>query len=210
MQNIYLTIFLSLLFYFIGSVPTAYILLKKLHKKDITKEGSGNVGAMNSYDVSGSKKTGILVFLLDFLKGLIPTLLVLKVFSLNFDDLIIPLSALVIGHNYSVWLRYKGGRGLSTAAGILVVINYWAVVIWCLLYLLSLLIKKNVHIDNTVATILLPFMLLILNSQGLMCNCTGNINFGQFLILCSIICFVVFLKHISPILNLIRKNDKSI
>lgn len=208
MQNIYLIVFLSLLFYLIGSIPTAFIILKLLHKKDITKEGTGNVGAMNSYEVSGSKKTGIIVFVLDFLKGLIPALFVISVFHLNFEDYYIPLVALIVGHNFSIWLRYKGGRGLATAAGILLILDYRLVLIWCGVFLVSQIFKKNVHIGNTLATILLPIVLLILNSQDLMCICISGANFIDFIIFCSLLCFVILLKHIGPIITLITKPVK--
>jgi len=206
MQETLLIIILTVIFYLVGSIPTAYIILKLLHKKDITKEGSGNVGAMNSYDVSGSKKTGILVFIIDLLKGVVPALFVLYVLHLNFEASFIPLVALVAGHNFSIWLKFKGGRGLATSAAIFFVLNYWVVVIWCFIYLISFLIKKNVHIDNTVATILMPIVLLILNSQGLKYFQYSGTSNGVFIMFCSIICVLILMKHIAPILSITNKN----
>lgn len=204
-DNILTILILTILFYLIGSIPTAYFFLKLFHKKDITREGSGNVGAMNSYDVSGSKKTGIIVFLIDLLKGFIPAFIALEFLKFNFEIILIPLLALVAGHNFSVWIKFKGGRGLATAAGILILLNYWLVVIWCVLYLLSNLLKKNVHIGNSVATILLPFVLLLMNSQGFSSSRYTGISNEIFNIFCFILCFIILLKHISPILSIIRK-----
>lgn len=204
-DNILTILILTILFYLIGSIPTAYLFLKLFHKKDITREGSGNVGAMNSYDVSGSKKTGIIVFLIDLLKGFIPAFIALEFLKFNFEIILIPLLALVAGHNFSVWIKFKGGRGLATAAGILILLNYWLVVIWCVLYLLSNLLKKNVHIGNSVATILLPFVLLLMNSQGFSSSRYTGISNEIFNIFCFILCFIILLKHISPILSIIRK-----
>lgn len=203
-ENFLLILILTVLFYLIGSVPSAYIILKLLHKKDITREGSGNVGAMNSYEVSGSKKTGILVFIFDFLKGSVPALILIGYFNVEFQIAFIPLTALVLGHNFSVWLRFKGGRGLATAAGIMLIFNFWIVVIWCVVYLSTYLIKKNVHIDNSVATILLPFVLLILNSQGLSSSQYPGISNEIFNIFVSVVCILILMKHISPILSIIR------
>ncbi len=197
---------LSVLFYLLGSIPTAYIFLRLLYKKDITNEGSGNVGAMNSYEVTGSKKIGIIVFVFDFLKGLIPTSVLLLYLRLDFQFAFIPLIALVAGHNFSLWLKFKGGRGLSTSAGILIVIYFWSIFIWCGIYLLSNFVKKNVHIGNSIATILLPFMLLFLNSQGLSFSQYFVISNEIINIFVSIICFLVLLKHINPILSIIRKS----
>lgn len=207
MQDNTITILiLTILFYLIGSIPTAYLVLRLFHKKDITREGSGNVGAMNSYEVSGSKLTGVLVFITDFLKGLLPTTILLIFLRYDFEFALLPLLALVTGHNFSVWIKFKGGRGLATAAGILAVLNFWTVILWCVLYALTYLIKKNVHIGNIMATILLPIVLLVLNSQGLKCFQYSKTSAGLFVIFCSIICFLIVLKHISPILSIIRKS----
>jgi len=205
-NNTLIVLILTILFYLIGSIPTAFLIIKLFHKKDITKEGSGNVGAMNSYDVSGSKKTGIFVFVFDFLKGFIPTLIVLEFLKFDFDIILIPLIALVTGHNFSVWIKFKGGRGLATAAGILIIFNYWILIIWFSLYILSNLFKKNVHICNSIATILLPIVLLVMNSQGLSSSRYPEISNEIFNIFCSILCFLILLKHITPFLSIIRKS----
>jgi acyl phosphate:glycerol-3-phosphate acyltransferase len=207
MHSNYLVIFLiSVIYYLIGSIPTAYLAIRLFHQKDIRNEGSGNVGAMNSYDVSGSKKTGILVFVIDFLKGLIPTIIPIYFLDIGFDIMFIPLAALVAGHNFSIWMKFKGGRGLATAAGILVIVNFWIVIIWCVIYLLVNLIKKNVHVANTVATILMPVMLIILNLQW-----KSQINLKGFpaettVIFCIMLSVIILLKHISPILSLIKES----
>lgn len=209
MQDNTLTILiLTILFYLIGSIPTAYLILKLFHEKDITKEGSGNVGAMNSYDVSGSKKTGIFVFIIDFLKGLIPALIILVFLKFEFEIVLLPLVALVTGHNFSVWIKFKGGRGLATAAGILIIFNFWIIVIWCVIYLITNLVKKNVHIGNLMATILFPFVLLFLNLQGISSSQYPGISNNLFNIFCSILCFLILLKHISPIFSIIRKSNE--
>jgi acyl phosphate:glycerol-3-phosphate acyltransferase len=206
MQNIDLIILLiSVIYYFIGSIPIAFIVLKLFHNKDIRLEGSGNVGAMNSYDITGSKKTGIIVFILDFLKGAIPALIPLFFLDIGFDTLYIPLAALVAGHNFSIWLKFKGGRGLATAAGILMVVNFWIVVIWCVIFVISNLIKKDVHIGNIAATILMPVVLIVLNSLWKNLINNRGINSEDIIVFCVIICILILLKHISPIVSLIKR-----
>jgi glycerol-3-phosphate acyltransferase PlsY len=206
MQNIYLIIvLLSVIYYFIGSVPIAFIVLKLFHNKDIRLEGSGNVGAMNSYDITGSKKTGIIVFFLDLLKGAIPALIPLYFLDIGFDTLYIPLAALVAGHNFSIWLKFKGGRGLATAAGILIVVNYWIVIIWCVIFVIAYLIKKDVHIGNIAATILMPVLLIVLNFKWFnLINFTG-IYSKDIIAFCVITCVLILVKHISPFLSLIKR-----
>jgi acyl phosphate:glycerol-3-phosphate acyltransferase len=199
-------ILIIIICYLIGSFPTAYVILRKMHDKDIRTEGTGNVGAMNSYDVSGSKKTGIIVFAIDFLKGLIPAIILAYVFQFPYEYLIFPLLAVVLGHNYSVWLKFKGGRGLSTSAGIVVAINFWLLVIWCVIYYLASLITKNVHISNVLATILLPVSLIFTKNFILKFGyVSGDNTFEMLFVFCSIFCLLILIKHIEPIIDLIKK-----
>lgn len=206
MQHILLITFLySVLFYLIGSIPTAYLVLKFSHKLDITKAGTGNVGAMNSYEVTGSKKIGWFVFMLDFLKGLIPAVIFLYVLKIDFEKIYIPLAALIAGHNFSVWLKFKGGRGLATSAGILFAVNFWLVIIWCIIYEITYLIKKDIHLGNIAATILLPVLLIIINSKWSNLINHNSINSTDIVIFCLIACVLILLKHISPIVSLIKR-----
>lgn len=198
-------ILIIIICYLIGSIPTAYIVLRKKYNIDITKEGTFNVGAMNSYDVTGSKKTGIIIFILDFIKGIIPAFILAYIFEFPFEFLIFPLFAIVVGHNYSLWLKFRGGRGLATSAGICIVINFWLLIIWCIIYLLTFLIKKNVHISNVLATILLPVSLIFIkNFLVKFIYGTGNESFEMLFAFCSLICLLIISKHIKPIMELIK------
>ncbi len=100
----------SLLGYLFGSIPTAYIVLKKAKGIDVTKSGTGNVGAMNSYEVSGSKMLGILVFVVDFLKGVIPVLIILQLFGYKFSFAGLTLVFSIFAHCFNPWLRGTGGE----------------------------------------------------------------------------------------------------
>lgn len=149
----YSNILVSILAYLTGSIPTAYILLKVFFKKNITEEGSGNVGAMNSYEVTNNKILGIVVFLLDFLKSYL--FLFILISQIN-DSMLIRLSAafLILGHNYSIFIRLSGGRGLSPAAGVFAYINPFGIIIWVIMYFTSkIIINKNVHISTAIGLI---------------------------------------------------------
>ena len=74
------------------------------------QDGSGNVGAMNSYDVTGSKSTVIIVLLIDFLKGLIPIAVLIYFYDFRLPYIMLPAVLTVVGHNYSIFLGFKGGR----------------------------------------------------------------------------------------------------
>lgn len=204
---------LCILYYLIGSIPTAYLVLKFRHQLDIRNEGTGNVGAMNSYDVTGSKSTGIIVMLVDLFKGLIPALILLYVLKLNLYFTIIPLVLLVLGHNFSVFIKFKGGRGLATGAGVLLVMNFWIVILWLVFYFILRKIKDNVHIATVIALILIPLALIF--GQDLFIPFSygygvfgKEITFTLLFALSSSIVIVILLKHITPIFELITNHKK--
>ncbi|MBP9096094.1 MAG: glycerol-3-phosphate acyltransferase [Ignavibacteria bacterium] len=204
---------LCLVYYLIGSIPTAYLVLKFRHQLDIRNEGTGNVGAMNSYDVTGSKSTGIIVMLVDLFKGLIPALILLYVLKLNLYFTIIPLVLLVLGHNFSVFIKFKGGRGLATGAGVLLVMNFWIVILWIVFYFIIRKIKDNVHIATVIALVLIPLALIF--GQDLIVPFSygygvfgKEITFTLLFALSSSIVIVILLKHITPIFELITNHKK--
>ncbi len=108
-----------LLTYLIASIPFGFIV-GKLSGKDITKEGSGNIGATNVARTIG-KKAGVIVLLLDALKGFIPV----YISKLYFDDQFVAVIAIVaiIGHCYSIFMKFKGGKGVATGLGVLLALS---------------------------------------------------------------------------------------
>jgi len=205
--------FVCLVFYLIGSFPTAYILVKLKYKKSITELGSGNVGARNTLDVTNSKSDGVIVLLIDFLKGALPVLLYLHYSSFNPELIIIPALMLLAGHNFSIWLKFKGGRGLATASGIMAVINFTLIIIWLTLYFVLNKLIKNVHVSTVIALILLPLTIIIFQPVILKFNnpVFANIE-DQFRFLFSFtsaISIVILLKHITPVLDLLKKSKIS-
>ena len=98
-----------------GSVPFGF-LAGRLYKKDLRAEGSGNIGATNALRLLG-KKAGAAVLLLDLLKGYLPTLAAQKLFLPAEWVVAVGLCA-VLGHIYSPWVRFKGGKGVATSTGV--------------------------------------------------------------------------------------------
>ena len=204
-------ILICIICYLIGAIPTAYLVLKKKFNIDITKAGSGNVGAMNGYETTGSKKTGILIFVIDFLKGFLPTIVILYFLKLPFQLAILPVLLIITGHNHSMWLKFKGGRGLSSAAGIAIAINFWLVIIWCVIYEITIKINRNVHVANVVATLLLPIIIILPGNFFIKFSygfSTGE-NFPQILFtFVVILCGLIFIRHIQPLIDYIRSLRK--
>ena len=134
--------------YLLGSIPFGLLLAKIFLKKDIRTVGSGNIGATNVLR-TGNKLLAILTLVLDFLKGYMTIIITLK----YFNDLIL-LSALIclLGHIFSIWLKFKGGKGVATYLGILLAfsINYF--LIFIIVWVSILLIFKYSSLSSILAT----------------------------------------------------------
>ena len=149
-----------LLGYAIGSLPTAFIILKKIKNLDITTQGTGNVGAMNTFEVTNSKLIGITVFVIDFLKGMLP-ILILKMMSMNdFAFHAVALIACIFAHCYNPWLKLKGGRGLASAAGGTTIIFPFAFGVWSILWVIFYIMKKDITIANVAASVMTLIVIL--------------------------------------------------
>lgn len=194
--------------YLIGSIPIAYILLKKQVGIDITKSGTGNVGALNAYETSNSRILGILVLLLDFLKGLIVVFLANLIFPNNFLYSAIALFFAVLGHCYTVWLKFKGGRGLATAAGGLMIFIPHLVILWLIFWVIGYLFRKNVHFANSIALILLAF--LSFTSREALAKYSfpppeTPMYYGLFT---AVLFSVILSKHIIPLISYFKEEKK--
>jgi glycerol-3-phosphate acyltransferase PlsY len=199
-QPIWQNLFAILAGYLIGSIPFAYIFAKWRTGKDLRNEGSGNIGTLNSYEVTGSRTVGVLTLIFDVLKGVVPTWLAMLYFS---DAVVLPLAvALVVGHCFPIWLKFKGGRGLATAAGITLAVNWLLLPLWLLGFGIGMLMKRQVHVGavsacifTAVALMVIPFNLL--NWFSVLDVPVNEIRNGAWLIL-----FVILLRHIEPMMAL--------
>lgn len=183
----------------IGSFPTAYVILKKLKNIDITQEGTGNVGAMNSYDITKSKLIGLLIFIIDLLKGFLSVYLAKFLFEDEFSIMMVALIGAVLSHCFSFWIKFKGGRGLATAAGGALILSIPILGIWILLWLISYAFRRNIHFGNFSATLLTGA--LSFSSSEIMNKYTNppaasNLEFS---ILVSLMLLIILIKHIKPI-----------
>lgn len=107
--------------YLSGSVPFGVLVTRLFSSKDVREHGSGNIGATNVARVAG-KKVGALVLLLDALKGTLPVLLAMHLFPEGPRAHVAVGYAAFLGHVFPVWLKGKGGKGVATALGVLVVL----------------------------------------------------------------------------------------
>lgn len=132
--------------YLFGSFPTAFLLLKKVMNLDITKVGSGNVGGRNTYEVSGKLYLGVIVGLFDAVKGLIPVLIYIKFYNDFYFAGFVFVGA-VLGHCYSIWIGFKGGRGLGTAAGGFLILMWPIILFWLVGYAIVGKLTRSVHVS---------------------------------------------------------------
>ncbi len=106
--------------YLVGAIPTGYLFGKYIKGIDIRKHGSGNMGATNAFRVLG-KGAGAAVLILDILKGVIPTTIVAN--ALGMDSILARVFlgvVAVVGHNWTVFLNFKGGKGIAASLGVLI------------------------------------------------------------------------------------------
>ena len=151
--------------YLLGSIPTGFIVAQ-LKGVDIRAVGSGNIGATNVLRALG-KPAGILVLFVDMLKGwlavVVLTRLVLLAFGLarNGTTLeaaeIIAGAAAILGHNYTCWLQFKGGKGIATSAGVLLALVPWALLIIAAIWTSVCMATRYVSLASVAASAALPF-----------------------------------------------------
>lgn len=116
--NLILKILLAIFAYLLGSFPTAFVIYKVRKGDDIRNYGSGNVGGTNVLRTAGPG-LGILTMVIDILKGFIPVLLIYLFFPSSYILYIITTTFVIIGHVFPVFLKFKGGKGISAGYGII-------------------------------------------------------------------------------------------
>jgi glycerol-3-phosphate acyltransferase PlsY len=185
--------------YLIGSLPTAYLLVKWKTQQDVRKMGTGNVGALNSYEVTGSRFVGLAVLLVDLMKGASSVLLARFLSDGSFKFLGLSALGVVVGHNYNVWLGFKGGRGLAAAAGAVLVVNWVFVAVWGALWSGTYMLTKNIHKGNVFAIVVTPFVAGLLSEKMVDWGMLRGEDTGLFVVFGFLLCTLLFLRHLQPI-----------
>ena len=139
--------------YLLGSIPTG-LLLGKAYGIDVRKEGSGNIGATNLYRTVG-RKVGVMTLAGDCLKGMLPVLAV-KFSSLPLEYAAWVGLAAFCGHVFSVFLKFRGGKGVATALGVFLALSPLAVVIALGVFVLLMLIWRYVSLGSICAAAVMP------------------------------------------------------
>ena len=202
-MKVFLPICLMFFSYLLGSIPFG-ILIGKLKGVDIRNYGSHNIGATNALRVLGPA-LGILVFILDFSKGAIPIIITKYIINWPADYptyLIHPLIygiLAIIGHLFPVFLKFKGGKGISCFAGEMVLYCWQISVIAFLTFIIVFLITKIVSISSMLASLMLIVSYFILGIKDI-----------PLLVMISLMFVLIVYKHRSNIMRLIKGEENKI
>lgn len=150
-------IIVSVLSYIIGNMETSYIIAKNAAGIDIRKYGSGNAGATNVLRTLG-KKAGIAAFLGDALKGVLAVILGRLI--AGEDGQIFAGLFVVIGHNWPVFLNFKGGKGIATTIGVMTAINPYIVAAIVPIGIVIIIITKYISLASILGMIIFPIVML--------------------------------------------------
>ena len=148
--------------YFIGAIPVGYLIGKVFYKTDITKKGSGNIGFANVAQYLGLK-AAFIVFLLDFTEGFLAVLFSNLLFR---DPLISAISAFVVvlGHDFSIFMKFRGGKGASTTYGALAALAPLPTLFGAFTFFIVLWIKKYISLSNLISIGMIPIYMVLLNA----------------------------------------------
>lgn len=148
------TIIVIILAYLIGSIPSGLWIGQLFYKTDIRQQGSGNLGATNTFRILG-KKAGAVVTVMDILKGTLATLL--PTFALLSNSNIHPLIAgviAVVGHMFPIFAKFKGGKAVATSAGVLLGYHWPIFILLLVAFLICLKICKMVSLSSMITAVL--------------------------------------------------------
>ncbi len=118
----FVKILLVLISYFYAAIPFSYVLPKLIAGIDVRKVGSGNIGSTNVMRAAG-KKIGFFCILADSSKGIVTTLIYMLMYGKDYPTLFFIIIATFLGHSYSVFLKFKGGKGVATSSGVVWVLS---------------------------------------------------------------------------------------
>lgn len=200
------TIIALLVSYLLGSIPTAFLFGKILKGIDIRKVGSGNVGATNAMRALG-KGPGITVLLLDIIKGFIATYYLANYFigkPVLFQEQNLRIFmglCCICGHNWTIFLQFKGGKGIATTFGVLLALSLkiaglnivigLVIVTWFLIFIFT----RTVSLASILAAIALPLFSVFLKQSI------------SLILLSLLLCFFVIIRHKTNLVRILQGKE---
>ena len=190
-------VIIGIISYLIGSFSSAFFLGKAIKKIDIRVHGSGNSGTTNAIRVMGFRM-GVLTFLIDFAKGAIAVLI--GFYSEGYNGGLLGGICAVLGHDYPIYIRFKGGKGVATSIGALAILDFPMALISVIIGLIVGFFTKYVSLGSIVFFVLNPFISIIINNPN-----------NRYLTLTTVFLGLLGIcRHKSNIERLIRGNENKI
>jgi glycerol-3-phosphate acyltransferase PlsY len=176
--------------YIIGAIPAGFIVSKLFYKTDITKKGSGNIGFANIAQFLGIK-AAVIVFLLDFVEGFVAVFIIKALYNSNILSAIAAFSV-VFGHDFSIFMGFKGGKGASTTYGALAFLSPLPTLFGAFTFFAVLAWKKYISLSNMVSIATIPIYMILLHN---------NIYFIYSSLLLSVLLLYTHRNNIKDLIN---------
>jgi len=141
--------------YLLGAIPTSYLAARLFRGIDLRTVGSGNLGATNVYRTLGAR-FAIPVGMFDMAKGAIPVMVLAPLASSSRYFAMLCGIVAVVGHVFSVFVRFRGGKGVATASGVMLGLTPWAVLVSLVIWLLVVRVSGYVSLGSMIAALALP------------------------------------------------------
>jgi acyl phosphate:glycerol-3-phosphate acyltransferase len=147
--------------YFIGAFPTSYVVGRAARGIDLRQHGSGNLGATNAFRVLGWK-AALPIFVLDIAKGFVPAFFFARVDGTPLASWALAYgAAAIIGHVFSIYVGFRGGKGVATGAGVFLALAPMAVLLGLGIWLVLVVITGYVSVGSIVAAAALPLLVTL-------------------------------------------------
>ena len=203
-------IIISIIAYCIGSINFSIIISKKIAGFDVREKGSGNAGSTNVLRAVGLKPA-LITLLCDILKGIVTILIALLVGNLLKDTdkvLLVQLAGIfvILGHTFPIFYQFKGGKGVATSLGVILMIN-WEIGLICLCFALVIMIfSKMVSMGSVGAAILFPILILFIGGNNFIVEASGI----RFLVFSLIIAAIIIFNHRENIARILNGSENKI
>ncbi len=200
-------ILIGIVSYLIGSISFSVIISKKMAGFDVRKKGSGNAGSTNVLRTVG-KKAAALTLVCDILKGVVAILLAVLLGFIVKDlegDLLVQIAAItvVIGHTFPIFFGFKGGKGVATSLGVLLIIN-WQIGLICLVFALVIMaLTRMVSAGSVLAAILFPVLTLFIGQEHFIVQ-------GNYFVFSVIMALIVAFNHRSNIKRILNGTENKL
>ncbi len=197
---------MAIIAYLIGSINFSVILSKKMAGFDVREKGSGNAGTTNMLRSVG-KKAAAITLVLDILKGVVAILIAMaigRIFENSNGALLVQVAgvAVILGHTFPIFFKFKGGKGVATSLGVLIMSN-WQIGLICLVFALILIaLTQMVSVGSIAAAILYPVLTLFIPQNYIVP--------GNYLIYSIVLAVIIVFNHRENVKRLLSGTENKI